>query len=121
MSRVAAWVCPGEDAAHKLTGERFGRYDTPNAPVRRYKTTEERLVAEFALLNFAQGQTAVPGIKVSEHVLPISAALEATGQSGAIPSSSTKEILSHWAKAEPVLNAIADAFAGKSANGLQAV
>jgi 2-keto-4-pentenoate hydratase/2-oxohepta-3-ene-1,7-dioic acid hydratase in catechol pathway len=121
MSRVAAWVCPGEDAAHKLTGERFGRYDTPNAPVRRYKTTEERLVAEFALLNFAQGQTAVPGIKVGEHVLPISAALEATGKSGAIPSGSTKEILSHWAKAEPVLNAIADAFTGKSANGLQAV
>jgi hypothetical protein len=47
-------------------------------------------VAEFALLNFAQGQTAVPGIKVGDHVLPVSAALEATGQSGALPSGSTK-------------------------------
>jgi len=32
-------------------------------------------VAEFALLNFAEGEAAVPGIKVGEHVLPVGAAL----------------------------------------------
>jgi hypothetical protein len=52
-------------------------------------------VAEFALLNFAEGEVAVPGIKVGEHVLPVRAALEAAGKSGTFPTSSTKEILSH--------------------------
>lgn len=75
---------------------------------------------EFALLNFAEGQEPVPGIKVGEHVLPIAAALEATGRSGAIPSDSTKTILSQWDKAEPVLGAIADAFAGKPDERLRA-
>ena len=74
-------------------------------------------MAEFALLNFAEGETAVPGIKVGEHVLPVAAALEATGKAGPFPPSSTKEILSHWQKAEPVLGAIADAFAGKRQTG----
>jgi 2,4-diketo-3-deoxy-L-fuconate hydrolase len=77
-------------------------------------------VAEFALLNFAEGEAAVPGIKVGEYVLPVGAALEASGRGGAFPTGSTKEILSHWDKAEPVLSAAADAFAGKATNGLRA-
>jgi 2-keto-4-pentenoate hydratase/2-oxohepta-3-ene-1,7-dioic acid hydratase in catechol pathway len=78
-------------------------------------------VAEFALLNFAEGEAAVPGIKVGEHVLPVGAALDASGQSGTFPTGSTKEILAHWPKAEPVLGAIADAFSGNGTGGLRAV
>jgi len=102
-----------------LTGASFGRYDTNRAP-HAQRTRGTGPVAEFALLNFAEGQAAVPGIKVCEHVLAVGAALNAAGKSEAFPASSTKEILSHWPKAEPVLAAIANAFAGDGTGGLRA-
>ena len=77
-------------------------------------------MTDFALLNFADGEAAVPAIKVGDQVLPVRATLDAGGQASAFPAGSTKEILVHWSKAEPVLSAIADKFAAGSSNGLRA-
>jgi 2,4-diketo-3-deoxy-L-fuconate hydrolase len=81
---------------------------------------EEQPVADFALLNFAEGEAAVPGIKVGEHVLPIAAALAVAGKAASFPTGSTKDILGHWAKAEPVLGQVADTFTQGAADGLRA-
>jgi 2-keto-4-pentenoate hydratase/2-oxohepta-3-ene-1,7-dioic acid hydratase in catechol pathway len=78
-------------------------------------------VADFALLNFADGGAAVPAIKVGEHVLPVGAALAASGKTPAFPTGSTKDILAHWAAAEAALGELADQFTRKAGNGLQAV
>ena len=76
----------------------------------------------FALLNFAgvDGEP-VPGIKAGDRVLPVAAALEATGRgTNAFPAASTKEILQHWPVAEPVLAEIADALANNPTKALEA-
>jgi 2-keto-4-pentenoate hydratase/2-oxohepta-3-ene-1,7-dioic acid hydratase in catechol pathway len=78
-------------------------------------------VADFALLNFADGKVAVPAIKVGEHVLPVGAALATSGKTPAFPTGSTKDILAHWAAAEAALGELADQFTRKAGNGLQAV
>jgi 2,4-diketo-3-deoxy-L-fuconate hydrolase len=77
-------------------------------------------MTDFALLNYADGEAAVPAIKVGDEVVAVRAALEASGQASAFPAASTKDILAHWDKAEPVLSAIADKVAGGGANGLRA-
>jgi 2,4-diketo-3-deoxy-L-fuconate hydrolase len=74
----------------------------------------------FALLNFAEGEAAVPAIKVGEHVVPVRAALAETGKASAFPATSTKDILGHWTQAEPVLGAIAESFARNPSPALRA-
>jgi hypothetical protein len=64
-------------------------------------------MADFALLNFADDGRAVPAIKVGEQILPVGAALSATGKSAAFPHASTKDILGAWPDAEPVLGGLA--------------
>jgi 2-keto-4-pentenoate hydratase/2-oxohepta-3-ene-1,7-dioic acid hydratase in catechol pathway len=78
-------------------------------------------MTDFALMNFAEGETAVPAIKVGDQAIPIRAALDASNQAAAFPATSTKDILAHWDKAEPALGAIADRFASGAVNGLHAV
>ncbi|MEA2938516.1 MAG: hypothetical protein QOC56_2020 [Alphaproteobacteria bacterium] len=78
-------------------------------------------MTDFALLNFAEGEAARPAIKVGDAVLPVGAALAATGQGSAFPAGSTKEILAHWSEAEPVLGALADKHAAGAGNGLAAI
>jgi 2,4-didehydro-3-deoxy-L-rhamnonate hydrolase len=77
-------------------------------------------MTDFALLTFAEGTAAVPGIKVGDAVLAVDAALDAAGKSSAFPAGSTREILENWTKAEPVLGAVADTFASGGGNGLRA-
>ncbi len=77
-------------------------------------------MTDFALLNYADGDAAVPAIKVGDQVVAVSAALEATKQAAAFPAGSTKEILGHWDRAEPVLAALAEKLALGAANGLAA-
>jgi 2-keto-4-pentenoate hydratase/2-oxohepta-3-ene-1,7-dioic acid hydratase in catechol pathway len=77
-------------------------------------------MTDFALLNFADGDAAVPAIKVGDQVVPVRAALAAGGQSAAFPAGSTKDILAHWDKAEPALGAIADQIASGAAAKLRA-
>jgi len=75
----------------------------------------------FALLNIAEAGEPVPAIKVGDQVLPIGAALAATGQGSAFPANSTKDVLCAWPVAEPVLDAVASAFAGGASNALKAL
>ena len=60
-------------------------------------------MTDFALLNYADGEAAVPAIKVGDAVVAVRDALAASGQAGEFPAGSTKDILAHWDKAEPVL------------------
>jgi hypothetical protein len=55
----------------------------------------------FALLNFAEAGVAAPAIEVGDRILPVGAALAATGQGMAFPSDSIKAILGAWPAAEP--------------------
>jgi 2-keto-4-pentenoate hydratase/2-oxohepta-3-ene-1,7-dioic acid hydratase in catechol pathway len=77
-------------------------------------------MTEFALLNYAEGDAAVPAIKVGDQVVPVRAALAAGDQSTAFPAASTKDMLAHWDKAEPALSAIADQVANGAAAKLGA-
>jgi 2,4-didehydro-3-deoxy-L-rhamnonate hydrolase len=77
-------------------------------------------MADFALLNIADDGRAVPAIKVGEQILPVGAALSATGKSAAFPHASTKEILGAWPDAEPVLGGLAESFAAGGSGSLGA-
>lgn len=77
-------------------------------------------MTDFALLNYADGEAAVPAIKVGDKVVPVRAALDWSRQTAAFPADSTKEILAHWDKAEPALGAIADRIASGPPGGMRA-
>ncbi len=68
-------------------------------------------MTDFALLNYAEGNEAIPAIKVGEQVLPLGPALPVVGE-GDLPALSTKQVLENWEVAEPALAALAGELAG---------
>ncbi|HEY4135808.1 MAG TPA: fumarylacetoacetate hydrolase family protein [Alphaproteobacteria bacterium] len=65
-------------------------------------------MANFALLNFSDSGVATPGLRVGDAVLSVADGLRLTGQAPSPAYATTKDILGHWAAAEPVLEKIAD-------------